>query len=326
MSWIEAIQRRFHPRGRGGKWTKRLNLGADWASRLDAMMGVKAIAREDRISSILEGHRRDALEALDKAFGGSAPEDVKDALGDSRRVQEILDNYDTYERFDDEQLDAIIEANRAFAITPEQINAELVKAEARNAKYEHQTLASLGRLPDRKPHNMPEHAAKWTNPKHSKAAGYQMNCTRVVLAYEMRRRGYAVTAIPWGQDGDQFYGDDSFWNDGPLLSMTLPSGAPHGRSIDPDNTPSMSWAKVQEVVKGWPEGARGWMSFLLSTDGGHIVNVEKRDGKLAIIEAQFNPGYKDPGAYLAVAKGSTYRLVRVDDLAPTDRTATMVEV
>jgi hypothetical protein len=105
------------------------------------------------------------------------------------------------------------------------------------------------------------------------AATYTQNCTRVVIAYEMRRRGIRVTAgagTPLGETTAAYV--RSFRLDGKYATR-----------VADDLGRNMSARQVAAEVETWPRGARG-----IVTIKGHTLNVERDavTGKAVFIDAQ----------------------------------------
>lgn len=136
---------------------------------------------------------------------------------------------------------------------------------------------------------------------------YKVNCTRVVNAYELRRRGYNVSAAP--ANGENTIGayTVNWWR----TKQFLP----------PEELKFKERARLEEAAKKWPDGARGFVSIERYNGAGHTFNVEKVNGELRYIEAQV-PNY-DPEQNFNGVK--MHHLFRVDDLIPTHRVATGME-
>lgn len=147
---------------------------------------------------------------------------------------------------------------------------------------------------------------------------YEENCTNVVMAWEMRMRGYDVTAAPldildrYGYAAGRTYEE----YEAHLLLWRNADGTPHGRTFS-----GQQWindAQLEAVVLSWPEGARG-----LVNAGKHTFNVTKINGKMVFVEAQ------DAGeSGLVTAKylkrygskgtAGSWKVIRLDDLVPSD--------
>jgi len=191
--------------------------------------------------------------------------------------------------------------------------------------------ARLGRVAD--PQDARAQAVA-TNPRNGRAyegpitpeiersggVGYSVNCTRVVIAYELRRRGIDVTAGAATTVGD-------------ITAAYIRAFRLDGRyatRIAEDLTGSLSAREVADTVATWPRGARGIVIL-----DGHTVNVERDaiTGKVVFIDAQ-NPGrntvmtlaqftarMRSRGA--SVTEGMA--VARVDDLDISDYSLRYVE-
>ena len=127
---------------------------------------------------------------------------------------------------------------------------------------------------------------RWTAGDGPMPSGaYEENCTNAVNAFEMRMRGYDVTAAPLDvvaksgyAAGRTFAETDQLFAD----AWRLPNGKPHGRSFDSQQW--RSFAEIDsEIERDWPDGGRG-----VITVGKHIFNAMKMNGKARYIEAQFD--------------------------------------
>ncbi|MBX6386792.1 MAG: hypothetical protein IRZ07_28080, partial [Microbispora sp.] len=102
---------------------------------------------------------------------------------------------------------------------------------------------------------------------------YAQNCSRVVVAYEMRRRGLDVTAGPGTPMGDT-----------PAVYLrTFRQGGKYATRVVRDLSRNMSARDIAREVESWPLGARG-----IVTVKGHTLNVERDPvtGRAVFIDAQ----------------------------------------
>ena len=113
---------------------------------------------------------------------------------------------------------------------------------------------------------------------------YNINCQRCVVAYERRRRGYDVVAQPnpndkwasvkYDQNSKKYY---ALWK-----------GA--FRHAKTDNVLGNSLNKTIDnaiaKMKEYGNGSRAVIEFLRDPRGGHVINVENRNGKILFVEAQ----------------------------------------
>lgn len=130
----------------------------------------------------------------------------------------------------------------------------------------------------RDPTMVPDEALRGTNPQHyTGAAEYTHNCTRCVVAYEMRRRGLVVEAAP-RPTGD--------------VATKVVRDAFDGRSRPTD---WIDFPSIYDVGDGFEDGARfiirvSWRS---SSGGrvGHVLTAERRRGKTVFLEPQSGHEY-----------------------------------
>ena len=159
-----------------------------------------------------------------------------------------------------------------------------------------------------------------TNPNHRKGTEWQINCQRCVAAYELRRRGYDVTAKPRPMLGKTK----------PDPSDTLPN------RLDPNGWPSMfEGATLESCASGSGPGTRRKIEALMASYGdgaraiiriqyqrkyggyGHVFIAEQRDGRTAFVDPQ--TGSADCSGYFEKAEKSGTYCVRIDDKPFTDR-------
>jgi len=152
-------------------------------------------------------------------------------------------------------------------------------------------------------------------------ASYSQNCTRVALAYEMRRRGLDVTATAGTARGD-------------VPSAYLRSFREDGKyalRVDQDLGRDMSAKEVAAEVEGWPLGGRG-----IVTMDGHTLNVERdaKTGKAVFVDAQAATSRQPVMTTAQFTRRATSRgastdagmaVARVDDLGMSDYSLRYVE-
>lgn len=151
-----------------------------------------------------------------------------------------------------------------------------------------------------------------TNPGYGSTPRYGINCVHVVNAYELRRRGYDVTATPLplalGNSGRNSQEALSRWRD------------PEGKVR---HLETVTKRQLIKTVDEWPPGARGWVTIRWGRDyggGGHIFAVERTTNGVTWVEAQKGVTLDRVETYLARSKTGkdVLRVVRVDDLTPED--------
>lgn len=136
-------------------------------------------------------------------------------------------------------------------------------------------------------------ASEGTNPHYSPAYdAYSSNCQRCVLAYEARRRGYDVTALPT-YSGDLLpYGDDY------LKALSNPVTVQVGKSV----------RKLESQMRQYGDNARAIVQVRRGRNG-HVFIAEIHGGKVTYIDPQSNTKYTS----LKLSNVREASLVRVDN-------------
>ncbi|WNO25826.1 capsid maturation protease [Arthrobacter phage Altadena] len=191
---------------------------------------------------------------------------------------------------------------------------DAVLARPRRAKGQPQRFGALDQLPVKDPYDAPASRiedAKDTNPEYDrtyKTRVYNNNCTHVTAVYELRRRGYDVTAAPV-KGGAGRYDQDflPFWNN-------PATGRPPVFRRHPDGA-----EMTADILANEPDGARGIVSVFWKSGGGHVYNYERIGNEVHYIEAQ--TGSPDTSSYFADVKPGKFRHFRTDHLEPTDKLA-----
>jgi Papain fold toxin 1, glutamine deamidase len=134
------------------------------------------------------------------------------------------------------------------------------------------------------------------------ASAYSENCTGVVQAYELRRRGYDVEAGPL----EPHLRRDQNGQGGRFPNVIE---QPWGRKFT-DGTKS-------EIEEAFQEpGARGVVRIKWNTGGGHVFNVENVGGKVRFVDGQPTPAVTDASQYFNFGRNTKY--LRLDDLPTPD--------
>lgn len=205
-----------------------------------------------------------------------------------------------------------------------------------------QRYEAVNQLPIAEPDALklaPKAVALDTNPGYQATKGadknYSHNCSSVVQAYEMQRRGYAVKAAPVkagkGRYDEQYVGE--WWKDanGDPVKMLHLSTRPKpqatmvdGKKVLP-NSSIEAKAKLDEYLDTLPDGSRGFIALHWAKGGGHVFSWEKVNGKPVFLEGQ--TGNVDAARHLAPGKfkPASLRVVRIDDKIPTDAVTEALE-
>jgi hypothetical protein len=165
----------------------------------------------------------------------------------------------------------------------------------------------LGAAADKKVDREIDETLDKVNPKYDPTkSAYSENCTGVVQANDLRRRGYDVEA-------------------GPLEGhLRMDQGGPGGRALDSIEDP---WGRKftdgtkSEIEDAFREpGARGIVYIRWHSGGAHVFNVENVGGKVRFVDGQPTPPITDASNYFNL--GSHTKYVRLDDLRTADPKAT----
>ncbi|OTA27237.1 hypothetical protein B9G54_01580 [Alloscardovia macacae] len=147
-----------------------------------------------------------------------------------------------------------------------------------------------------------ENALKGTNPEYESGdLRYTVNCSRCVVAYEMRRRGFSVVASPRpvtakGAAVNDF--DTLYWTR--VFRSKLYACEDDGKQ------------NIVDLMNKWGDGSRAIVSVVWD-DGvfGHVFIAEKDKGIIKFVDPQ--TGKSDVEYYFSlVQKGST-SIMRVDN-------------
>ena len=152
-----------------------------------------------------------------------------------------------------------------------------------------------------------------TNPNYSRESEeYSKNCQRCVNAYEARRRGYDVEALPRILDGsdrlpimaDKENGWTAVYKNPELISCAA------------DEQQEMI-ENVNNTIKSFSENSRAIVRVQWKKRGGHVFISETIDGKTKFIDPQTNK--KNVSEYLKRAKPESTFVMRIDNLEFTDK-------
>ena len=171
-------------------------------------------------------------------------------------------------------------------------------------------IEDLGRV--RFPESMEEALSKINPNGHDEVNdanfAWSGNCTHCVPAYELRKRGYDVSALPYTDDPNGLsYDPFDAWED-PIIHKTPGSGR----------------EAIERAMASYGDGARveidvGWATSDGSGFDGHVFVAEQRDGKTYFIDPQ--NGDADVSWYFDHVQPGATRFARIDNLTPSDRIA-----
>ena len=142
-----------------------------------------------------------------------------------------------------------------------------------------------------------------TNPKYAKSIEYQRNCQRCVPAYEMRMRGYDVTAKPapaFGEDEFAKWYWDKVFNDAVVEKVLNGAGK----------------AEITAKMLEWGEGARAevYIKWAGNDSFGHVFIAENRSGEIWFLDPQ--TGALNVQHYFDMTDNGFTKFFRIDNLEP----------
>jgi len=144
-----------------------------------------------------------------------------------------------------------------------------------------------------------------TNPNYEKKEyQWRNNCQRCVPTYEMRRRGYKVTAKPILKKVSEDFLANNYtaaWENQDRIWCMQENGL----------------QQIKKQMAAWGDGARAEISITWKNSGtGHVFVAEQRNGVTVFIDPQ--TGNADCSRYFEnVVKGKT-NILRIDNNSPSD--------
>ena len=173
------------------------------------------------------------------------------------------------------------------------------------------------------PNSIAESVVK-TNPHYNASyREFSENCQRCVVAYELNRRGYNVTALPtfkgdnlpkiahYNQRSGTFEGH---WKGAFRNAKTVNVGA---------KTEAGAIANIESAMKSYGSGSRAVVQIFYKGGGGHVFNVENQRGRIVYVEAQAGK-MKNIERTMSSVDSRSVNLVRTDNLKLSDRARNFV--
>ena len=177
--------------------------------------------------------------------------------------------------------------------------------------------------PKGSPNSIAESVVK-TNPLwNASYREFSENCQRCVVAYELNRRGYDVTALPtykgdilpkiahYNPKSGTFEGR---WKGAFRNAKTVNVGA---------KTEDGAIANIEKAMKSYGSGSRAVVQIFYKSGGGHVFNVENQRGRIVYVEAQVGK-MKSIEWTMSSVDSMSVNLVRTDNLKLSDRARNFV--
>ena len=150
-------------------------------------------------------------------------------------------------------------------------------------------------------------AVMGTNPMFGEGPEYQNNCQRCVVAYEMRRRGYAVTAMP--RPMDPRTGLPAIDTD---TNRWVNAFKGDWRSCGPDT----GLDGASKLLWEWGKGSRAFIEVEWLDGTRHVFVAENLKDGIHFIDPQ--TGSMNASRYFGIVNHGMTRIMRVDDADPTE--------
>ena len=144
---------------------------------------------------------------------------------------------------------------------------------------------------------------KDTNPNYNKGKKWKINCQRCVPTYEMRRRGYNVTALPYGIFTSSYisYHPFTVWTDAVV-----------------NNCNRSGLSDIKNAMIEWGDGAKAQIVVTWrNTNVGHTFIAEQIGGTTIFIDPQTNENNVEY-YFNSVSFGET-QFCRIDNLEVSNR-------
>lgn len=151
------------------------------------------------------------------------------------------------------------------------------------------------------------------NRQYSKGGVYKKNCISCALAYDMRRRGYDVEAMPIDTTSavnGSLPVQLGFYKDEKLETFEVPK--------DPD----VAAKQFSNRILKYGDGSRGMLRIRWKNGDGHAAVWEVDDGSIIVRDPQNNT-FVDLSDYMRRAK--TFYYFRTDNLDPTEKVTRFVK-
>lgn len=140
-------------------------------------------------------------------------------------------------------------------------------------------------------------ALRGANPNYAPGTRYSVNCQRCVQAYELRRRGYDVEALPKPRINKKIvWGNECFVDSS-------------GKT--PNFLYRQSEADIRTALANAPDGSRHIVYASWSKKRAHVFIAEKENGVVRYVDPQSNnPSVEN---YFSLGQKNKFGILRVDD-------------
>lgn len=144
---------------------------------------------------------------------------------------------------------------------------------------------------------------KATNPNFTKGGEYHLNCQRCVAAYDARRKGFDIEALPRTGPQDEFFQNWRAMYKNPDVISCIGSSGDDCRRL------------IEEKMAGFGDGSRAIIAVNAFDGSGHVFIAEQIRGRTYFLEPQSGIWYKDLMASpFTNCDPRRTELLRVDDI------------
>ena len=149
------------------------------------------------------------------------------------------------------------------------------------------------------------------NSKNTSDWGYENNCQRCCVAYELRRRGEKVVAKPFN------YEDDT---QELMLLLNLFDQIPE--KMDLEGNGAVLIQNIKSQMEKWGNGSRAMISFTATDlDSGHCFIAEQVNGETVFLDPQHGKPIEDLNKWFIPNRIISYAsLAKIDKVKFTEDT------
>ncbi len=141
-----------------------------------------------------------------------------------------------------------------------------------------------------------------TNPNYDLGDEWKTNCQRCVPTFEMRSRGYDVTAQPI---------EDPYFDLLAIIPFSVWENPEIKLCSEGDGR-----ERIEEQMKEWGDGARAQIVVMWEYGGGHTFVAIQENGATSYVDPQ--NGSSDVSDYFDYVKKGETQFCRIDNLQPSD--------
>lgn len=152
---------------------------------------------------------------------------------------------------------------------------------------------------------------------------FSENCQRCVVAYELNRRGYDVTALPT-YNGDTLPYVAHYNAASKTFEGRWKGAFRDAKTVNVGSkTENGAISNIESRMKSYGPGSRAVVQIFYKSGGGHVFNVENQAGRIVYVEAQAGK-IKNIKRTMSSVMTESVNLVRTDNLRLSERAKNFV--